>query len=153
MNLPQQLAKHFREVYFGGNWTWSNLKEQLANVSWQQATAKVGTLNTILVLACHIHYYVLVQTKVMQGGLLEGHDKDSFATLSISDEQEWQVLLEKMWADAEIYAALVAQLPETQLNDFFVQEKYGTWHRNLLGLIEHTHYHLGQIAIMKKLLT
>ena len=27
MNLTQQIAKHIREVYFGGNWTSVNLKE------------------------------------------------------------------------------------------------------------------------------
>ena len=36
MNLPFQIAKHFREVYFGGNWTSSNLKDNLADVDWQQ---------------------------------------------------------------------------------------------------------------------
>jgi hypothetical protein len=42
-------------------------------------------------------------------------------------------------------------MPEEKLNDFFALEKYGTYQRNFHGLIEHTHYHLGQIAILKKL--
>lgn len=32
----------------------------------------------------------------------------------------------------------------------FVMEKYGTYLRNLEGVIEHSYYHLGQIAIIKK---
>jgi hypothetical protein len=32
----------------------------------------------------------------------------------------------------------------------FDDGKYGTVLRNILGLIEHTHYHLGQIVILKK---
>ncbi|HAI83731.1 MAG TPA: DUF1572 domain-containing protein, partial [Chitinophagaceae bacterium] len=28
----------------------------------------------------------------------------------------------------------------------------GTYYRNILGLIEHTHYHLGQIALIKKII-
>ena len=38
MNLTAQIAKHIRDVHFGGNWTASNLKDQLAGLSWQQAT-------------------------------------------------------------------------------------------------------------------
>jgi hypothetical protein len=30
--------------------------------------------------------------------------------------------------------------------------KYGNYYRNLHGIIEHTHYHLGQIVLIKKLL-
>ena len=34
----------------------------------------------------------------------------------------------------------------------FADEKYGHYYRNLHGIIEHTHYHLGQIVLIKKLL-
>jgi hypothetical protein len=34
MNLPEYLSKHFREVFFGGNWTWSNLKDTLEDGRW-----------------------------------------------------------------------------------------------------------------------
>lgn len=72
MNTPQQLAKHFRDVHFGGNWTCVNLKDTLKGVSWQQATAKVQDCNTIAVLVFHIHYYVAAVLKVLQGGSARG---------------------------------------------------------------------------------
>jgi hypothetical protein len=31
-----------------------------------------------------------------------------------------------------------------------VEEKYGSVLRNIMGVIEHTHYHLGQIVLLKK---
>ena len=31
-------------------------------------------------------------------------------------------------------------------------EKYGNYFRNLTGIIEHLHYHLGQIVLIKKLI-
>ena len=33
----------------------------------------------------------------------------------------------------------------------FFHEKYGNYYRNLHGVIEHAHYHLGQIALIKKM--
>ena len=54
MNTTAQIAKHMNDVFFGGNWTTSNLKDNLKDVSWQQATTKVYTFNTIATLVYHI---------------------------------------------------------------------------------------------------
>jgi len=34
MSLTEQIAKHLREIYFDGNWTCSNLKDNLADITW-----------------------------------------------------------------------------------------------------------------------
>jgi hypothetical protein len=46
----------------------------------------------------------------------------------------------------------VEQLPSIQLWETFTDEKYGTYYSNLQGIIEHIHYHLGQIVVIKKIL-
>jgi hypothetical protein len=61
--------------------------------------------------------------------------------------------LEKTWSDAEKFAALVENMPDSKLAETFVNKKYGTYYRNLHGIIEHTHYHLGQIVLIKKILS
>ena len=152
MSPTAQIAKHFREVHFGVNWTWSNLRDNLADVTWEQATTQVHGLNTIAALVFHIHYFVGVTLKVLQGGPLEGSDKYSFDLPPIQSQEDWDNLLAQVWADAETYASLIEQLPEEQLWEVFSQEKYGNYYRNLHGIIEHTHYHLGQIAVIKKIL-
>jgi hypothetical protein len=43
-------------------------------------------------------------------------------------------------------------MPEGKLNEVFVDEKYGTYQRNIGGMIEHSYYHLGQIVLLKKIL-
>ena len=66
-------------------------------------------------------------------------------------EEDWQKLINKTFSEAEQFAALIGQLSEDKFAAIFAEEKYGTYHRNLLGIIEHTHYHLGQIVIIKKI--
>jgi hypothetical protein len=151
MNLTAQIAKHFREVHFGGNWTGSVLKDHLAGLTWQQATTQVHSLNTIALLVYHINYYVVAALKVLQGGPLDAHDKYSFDCPPIQSQEDWDNLLNRTWADAERFANLVEQLPEEKLWDTFALEKYGNYYRNFHGVIEHTHYHLGQIAIIRKM--
>ena len=151
MQTAAALASHFRQLYSGGNWTLVNLKDTLKDVSWEQAITKVQDFNTIAVLVYHIGYYVSVQLKVLKGGNLEGTDKDSFNCPPIQSAKDWESLLNKTWQEGEEYAAMVEEIPDQQLDQFFVIEKYGSWHRNLMELIEHAHYHLGQIVMLKKL--
>lgn len=152
MNTPAQIAKHFRDVHFGGNWTFSNLKDHLADVNWQQATTKVYSFNTIATLVFHTNYFVGAAMKVLQGGPLDAKDIYSFDHPPIQSQEDWETMLNKTWADAESFARLIEQLPENKLGETFVLEKYGTYYRNLHGIIEHTHYHLGQIVLIKKIL-
>lgn len=151
MSLPPQLAKHLRDVHFGGNWTVSNLKDNLVDVTWQQATMKVHSFNSIATLLFHINYFIGVVLKVLEGGPLTGNDKLSFNFPPINSQEDWQVMQDKAWAEAERFAALIEQLPESKLWEDFTDPKYGNYYRNIQGIIEHTHYHLGQIALIKKL--
>ena len=153
MHLPSQIAKHLRDVYFGGNWTDVNLKDTLADVNYQQATTKVYSFNSIAALVYHINYYVRVTGKVLQGEPLDGHDKFSFDLPPIQSQQDWEKLVAKTFAEVEAFATMIGQLPESKLEEIFVMEKYGNYYRNLHGIIEHCHYHLGQIVLIKKLLS
>jgi hypothetical protein len=152
MNLSTQVAKLFRDVYFGNNWTAVNLKENLADVTWQQATTKVHSFNTIATLVFHMNYYVSAVLKVLQGDPLNASDKFSFNHPEILSQQDWEKLLDKFWTDAENLAALIEELPENKFWETFSEEKYGNYYRNIHGIIEHNHYHLGQIVLIKKLL-
>ncbi len=151
MSLTQQMAKHLRDVHFGGNWTCSNLKQNLSDVTWQEATTKVQSFNTIATLTYHIHYFVHAALNVLKGGPLDAHDKFSFDHPPISNSQDWENFQSRVWEDAESFANLVEQLPEEKLWEDFTDKKYGNYYRNIQGIIEHAHYHLGQIAILKRL--
>lgn len=152
MVTSKNIAKHFKEAYFGGNWTVSNLKDNLKDLSWQDATKKVQSLNTIATLVFHIHYFVEVAKRVLEGGPLEGKDELSFAHPPINSQKDWDDFLRHVFASGEQFANLIEKLPDEKLWENFTDPKYGIYYRQLHGIIEHTHYHLGQIALIKKLL-
>lgn len=152
MNLTAQIAKHLRDVYFGGNWTVSNLKDALSDVTWQQATTQVYSFNTIAALTYHVSYFVQALLTVLQGEPLNAHDKYSFDHPPILSQEDWDKLLNTVWSDVQNAVGLIEQLPESTLGDNFTDEKYGNYYRNIHGIIEHTHYHLGQIVLIKKIL-
>ena len=91
--------------------------------------------------------------QVLQGEPLNAHDKYSFAHPPILSQKDWEKLLDKTWTNAENFATLIEQMPESKLGKIFSDEKYGNYYRNINGIIEHTHYHLGQIVLIKKILS
>ncbi|WP_330744897.1 DUF1572 domain-containing protein [Chryseobacterium sp. CP-77] len=153
MSQILQLSKRFREVLLDGFWIANtNFKDQLSEVTWEQAVTKVDTLNTIAMLTFHIDYYIAGIINVFEGGALEIKDQFSFDLPPIESQQQWEDLLSKLWTDSEKFATLLEQMPDSQLDEVFVDEKYGTYRRNIDGMIEHSYYHLGQITLVKKLL-
>lgn len=154
MKSTAALAKRFREVILNGTWIANtNYKDQLAGLDWKTAATPVGSLNTIALLAQHIHYYINGVKNVLKGGDLEIRDKYSFDFPPTGSQEEWDSFLRRFFTDAEEFASLLEQLPEEKLREAFVDEKYGTYQRNIDGMIEHSYYHLGQIVLIKKLLS
>ncbi len=153
MHLTKQIAKQLRDVYFGGNWTASNLKEQLADVTWEQATTQVYSLNTIAILVYHMNYYVSAVSKVLEGEVLVAKDIHSFKHPPIESREDWERMLDQVYADAEKFASLIERMDEEMLWENFSEDKYGNYYRNLTGIIEHLHYHLGQVVVINKILS
>lgn len=152
MNLTKQIANQFREVYLNGTWVATNLKTQLSDVSWEEANTKIGSVNTLAMLAFHVNYYVAGVLNVLEGGTLDIRDKYSYDMSPIASKEDWDTLLAKIWKDGERFAELLEQMNDDQLWKPFVDEKYGNYYRNMLVMVEHSYYHLGQIVLIKKLI-
>ena len=154
MNHSQQLANRFREVILYGKWVANtNLKEQIDTLSFEKAETKIGNLNTIAMLAQHLHYYIAGVKKVLEGGTLDIRDAYSFDFPPMKTQQQWEEFLKNLWNDSEAFATLVEQLQDATLAQPFVDKKYGTYLRNIDGMIEHCYYHLGQIVLINKMLS
>lgn len=152
MKLSHQIANRLREVILNGTWIANtNYKKELEHLDWQTATAKHGSLNTIAILAQHIHYYIAGLVHAFETGRLEIKDSLSFSFPAIESQQDWETFLNRFFSDTEHFAALVEQMPDIRLEEVFMNEKYGSYRRNIDAMIEHSYYHLGQIVLLKKL--
>lgn len=147
-----QIALRFREVLLNGKWIANtNFQEQLSDVTWQQATTKISTLNTIAALTFHVNYYVAGVLNVFEGGELEIRDKFSFDCPPVTSKEDWENLRNELIENSEKFAAHLDQMTDEKLEQPFVEEKYGNYRRNIDGMIEHSYYHLGQVSLLKKM--
>lgn len=153
METGKQLAARFREVMLNGTWIANtNYTKALSGISMEEACKKVDQLNSIAALTFHVNYYVSGVLTVLKGGALEIRDRYSFDLPPITSEEDWDRLRLELKVNAEHFAEEVEKLSEADLNRGFIEEKYGSYRRNIEGLIEHAYYHLGQISIIRKLI-
>lgn len=153
MEMSKGLAARLKEVLLDGQWViGTNFKDQIVDLSWQMATEKIDSLNTIADLTFHVNYYIHGVAQVLEGGPLEIRDKFSFDYPPIQDEETWQSLVQKFIYDAERFVGLVEKMNDGDLLAPFIQEQYGSYLRNINTLIEHSYYHFGQIVIIRKMI-
>ena len=153
MESSQQLAHRFREVVLDGKWIANtNFRDQLSQTTFTQATQKIGSLNTIAALTFHINYYIAGVLNVFEGGGLEIRDKYSFDLPEITSEEGWRNMVQGLISNAEKFARHIDLMSEEKLAGPFVDERYGTYRRNIEGMIEHCYYHLGQVSLIRKML-
>ncbi|MNX07310.1 DinB family protein [Pedobacter ghigonis] len=153
MKRPEDIASRLKEVLLTGYWIANtNYKDQLLSISWEQAIYPVENLNTIAALTYHINYYLAGLLNVLKGGALEIKDQYSFDLPPIRSSHDWHKLVETFLKNSTDFVNEVAQMPDAKLDETFVDEKYGTYLRNIEAVIEHSYYHLGQIVLIKKLI-
>lgn len=153
MNKGIIIANRFREVILNGTWIANtNFQDQLKDLNWQQATHKVAELNTIAALTFHINYYIAGLNDFFSNGKLAISDKYSFDHPPIQSAADWQELKAALFDNAEKFAETVSTFSDDQFNEVFVDEKYGTYERNIEAMIEHSYYHLGQVVLVKKMI-
>jgi len=153
MKRNKTLADRLREVLLDGYWIANtNYKKQIQSVTWEEATQKIGTLNTIAALTFHINYYLAGLLNAFGKGKLGISDKYSFDLPPIQSASEWDQMVTEFLTNAEKFVATVAQMDDTLLDEPFIDEKYGTFLRNIEGVIEHSYYHLGQVSLINKMI-
>ena len=153
MTRSTTIASRLKEVLLNGHWIANtNIKEQIQSVHWQQATQKIGQLNTIATLTYHLNYYLAGLLNAFESGILDISDKYSFDLPPINTAAEWDKVVAEFVSNAEKFAAAVEGMNDEILDRPFVKEQYGTLLRNIEGVIEHSYYHLGQISLIRKMI-
>lgn len=153
MARNKDLADRVREVLISGHWIANvNFREIIESLDKEQATTRIADINTIALLTFHLNYYLAGLINVFKGGSLDIRDKYSFDLPEVRSEDHWKALVSEFISNAGIFADWVENMDETILDQPFVDPKYGTYQRNIEGIIEHSYYHLGQASLIRKMI-
>lgn len=154
MRIAEAIALHLLDVHFGENWTDVWITKVLDDINWKEAVQPTaGSPNTIASLLHHITYYNKVIQQRLQGTDPAIDERNGFNPPPIHDFHDWVMLKTENLQSATDLAEMIRQLPDESLHEPIgglpgASSRY----RQLHGTVEHAHYHLGQIVILKNLL-
>jgi len=152
MNISNLIAAHILEVYERHNWTDVNISNVIKGTSWQQAQQKTaGSPNTIASLLHHLYYWNGIVLQRLYGKNPFVPDANGFDVGELNNESDWNALKEKTRRSFIELSEAVNSFPEEKLTETYAEGR-SSYYKNFQGIVEHAHYHLGQMVIIKKLL-
>jgi uncharacterized damage-inducible protein DinB len=146
-----RIADQLRRAVEGANWTGQNVLEVLDGVTPAQALARpIPGAHTIAELVAHVAVWMEVPVKRFLAG--EAYDPPpELDWPEVADAAAWAATLARL---AAAYAALLAAL-DTLTDERLGETTPGKAYSNyvlLHGVVQHTLWHGGQIALLKRAL-
>ncbi|UPK71714.1 DinB family protein [Chitinophaga filiformis] len=152
MNILTQISTHLLDTLEGENWTDVNIMDSLKDVTVQEATLRTkASPNTIASLVNHLIYWNGVMMQRINGIRVNIPDSNGYDVPDLAGEDDWADLKRKLVASTHELADAIKKVDEKRLQEPIVAGHSSTY-KNLQGTVEHLHYHLGQIVILKKLI-
>ena len=102
-------------------------------------------------LVHHLKFYNEVVLTRLSGTNPRISSANGFDMMPIKNEQEWRQLVDDCLQSAKKIAEAALVFPADQL-DTVPAGGHNHMYKNLHGIAEHAHYHVGQITILKNLL-
>lgn len=149
-----RIANQLRRAFAGEAWHGPSLRELLAGVSAQQACARpLASGHTIWELVLHVDVYVRAALEAATGGAMSkiyGTEKD-WAAVTGSGPEAWAQQTEQLFRAGDRLAAAVEGFDDSRLNDKVPGREYDFYFL-LHGVVQHSLFHGGQIAMLKRAL-
>jgi uncharacterized damage-inducible protein DinB len=150
MTEVERIVDQLNRAVTGGAWHGAAVEEILAGITAEQAaTRPFNGAHNIWEIALHISSWLQAGSRRLAGDRAQLTDTEDWPAITDSSEQAWKE------ANAQITQAYVAlssaigQLRDSSL-DQPILEDMSSVYVTLHGVIQHTLYHAGQIAILKK---
>jgi uncharacterized damage-inducible protein DinB len=151
MTEIQRIDDQIKRGYSGEAWHGPSVKEALAGVTAEQASARpIANAHSIWEIVNHISAWTRVVQERMQGKATRQPVEGDFPEVSDTGEAAWRNTLAALESNYEALRKELAGLDEARL-----QEPCGdgpiSYYIHLHGTVHHYLYHAGQIALLKKL--
>ena len=147
-----RIADQLRRAFSGDAWHGSPLSELLSDVSADQAFARpLPSAHTIWELVLHIDAWVNAALQAAHGGVmpkLVGTDGD-WPPIRDNNPVAWAKAKTHLFEGAEQLGKAVADFSDARLQDTVPGRDYDFYHL-FHGIVQHSLYHGGQIALLRK---
>jgi len=150
-SLSEQIARHIERTMTGPMWHGPALADVVAGVSHQQAAARpIAAAHSIWELVLHASAWAEIARARLDGRATADppHDLDWPPILDV-DPTSWDEAVERLRESHRALAMRVRQMDDAAVNAKVPGLEYSAWVL-LHGVVEHSTYHCGQIALLKR---
>lgn len=150
MSEAARIAEQLRRAYEGEAWHGPALRELLADVTAERAAAKpVGGAHSIWEIVLHIAAWETAGRRRLEGDRAELSDAENWPPVTDESVAGWSAALAELERSNRALREAVARLDDARL-DSPILEGMSSVYVTLHGVVQHTLYHAGQIAVLKK---
>jgi uncharacterized damage-inducible protein DinB len=152
MKETERIRQQLERAFTGGAWHGPGVLELLENVTATQAASRpIAGAHSIWELVLHIKAWEDAVRRRLLGDRAELSDEEDWPPANDTSNAAWaQALTALRQGNEELINAL--HLAETKLDEPILEGMTSTY-ANLHGVVQHSLYHAGQIAILKKAAT
>ncbi len=150
MTETERIVDQLKRAFVGEAWHGPAVMEILEGVTAQQAAAHpIASGHSIWELVLHIAAWMRAASRRLHGDRAQLTDAEDFPAVIDSDERAWEQARETLKQAHDELSSAILLLDDSRLDQPIVEGMSSTY-VTLHGVIQHSLYHAGQIAILKK---
>jgi|SRR5262245_56143139 len=152
MTESERIAGQMKAALDGGAWHGPAVLELLADVDAATAAAQpVAGVHSIWELVLHLSVSADIIRRRIGGEPAGMTDEEFWPPVPAATDANWKATVDELKRrEANLHVA-VASFPADRLDHKLVEGKSTSAYENFHGNVQHSLYHAGQIALLKKL--
>ena len=152
MREAERIADQFRRAHEGEAWHGPSLRELLQDLTAEQAEARpVAGAHSIRELVLHIAAWERAARRRLAGDAAQIYNTPEDWPAGDSSEETWRAALKRLEEENAKLREAILRLDDAKLDEPICEGMSSTY-VTLLGVVQHSLYHAGQIAVLKKAL-
>ncbi len=153
MKETERIRDQLQRAFAGDAWHGPSVLEILENVTASQATTRpIAGAHSIWELVLHIKAWSDACRRRIAGDRAELADEENFPTIDDTSDEAWQNTQTSLRESHQRLNEAIAAVDEKRLDEPIL-EGMPSVYITLHGAVQHSLYHAGQIAILKKATT
>lgn len=153
MKETERIRDQLQRAFAGDAWHGPAVLEVLENVTASQAAMRpIAGAHSIWELVLHISAWTDACRRRLAGDRAELADEENFPPIADPSDDAWESTLRSLRESHQQLSDAIASVDETRL-DNPILEGMPSIYITLQGAVQHSLYHTGQIAILKKATT
>ena len=152
-NETARIVNQIERMYEGDSWHGDNVVAVLSDVTAEESVARpVSNAHTIRELVDHMTVWLDAVSRRIEGEAWQPKDaSDDWPPTSGTDDAAWQGAREALGQAQARLRRIISALPVDRLDEPPIPD-YSPAYVQAHGAVQHTLYHLGQVALLKKAL-